>query len=184
MRPTVGIALSDGVDELDATAAFEVYTQSAAARAVPLAIGDTVRTRHGLILLTTSTREDPSLSRVIVPGAEDIDPRLQQWAKGQHLDVEPLRAGVPGKRAARPGGGGFTAALQNLAEHSGSGIASSTAKMIGYPTTGVNLHRGHTAPRTLLLALASLTLAVLVGLIPVWISRHRRRLPATSTAPA
>jgi putative intracellular protease/amidase len=50
-RPTVGIALNDGVDELDATAAFEVYTQSAAARTVALATQDTVRTRHGLVLL-------------------------------------------------------------------------------------------------------------------------------------
>lgn len=36
-RPTVGVGLVDGVGELDAAAAFEVYTQSAAARTVALA---------------------------------------------------------------------------------------------------------------------------------------------------
>jgi putative intracellular protease/amidase len=58
-RPTIGIALNDGVGELDATAAFEVYGQSAAARTVALATGDTVRTRHGLSLLTTPLSHAP-----------------------------------------------------------------------------------------------------------------------------
>ena len=82
-RPTVGIALNDGVGELDATAAFEVYGQSAAARTVALATGDTVRTRHGLVLLTTSYSHAPGLSRVVVPGArhpDAVDPRLRAWA--------------------------------------------------------------------------------------------------------
>ena len=68
-RPTIGIALRDGVGELDATAAFEVYGQSAAARTVAIATGDTVRTRHGLVLLTHRSRHAPGLSRVVVPGA-------------------------------------------------------------------------------------------------------------------
>jgi putative intracellular protease/amidase len=69
LRPTVGIALDDGVDELDATAAFEVYTESAAARTVALATGDRVRTRHRLTLLTTSTQDAASLSRIVVPAS-------------------------------------------------------------------------------------------------------------------
>ena len=125
-RPSVGIALADGVGELDATAAFEVYAQSAAARTVALAAGDTVRTRHGLVLLTTSYAHAPGLSRVVVPGAaspQAIDPRLRTWAHDQALTVEPLK-------------GGFTAALQNLADHTDGATASATAKMIGYPTDG------------------------------------------------
>jgi hypothetical protein len=62
-RPTVGIALREGVGELDATAAFEVYTQSAAARTVALATDDRARTQHALVLLTTRTREAASLGR-------------------------------------------------------------------------------------------------------------------------
>jgi putative intracellular protease/amidase len=176
-RQTVGIALNDGVDELDATAAFEVYTQSAAARTVALGTGDTVRTRHGLTLLTTNTRNAPSLSRVIVPGAGPVDARLQQWAVGRHLDVQPLRVAIAGDGADMRSGGGFTAALQNLTDHSDATTASSTAKMIGYPISDVDSQRGgHTAVRTILLALASLSLAVLVGRGPAWVGRRRRRL--------
>jgi putative intracellular protease/amidase len=176
-RPTVGIALNDGVDELDATAAFEVYTQSAAARTVALATQDTVRTRHGLVLLATSTRDAPSLSRIVVPGADKVDPQLQHWADSRHLDVEPLSVDADSTDDRRSGGG-FTAALQNLTDHSDAVTASSTAKMIGYPTTDLDLHRGNTAVRTVLLAIASLTLAVLVGLAPASIARRRRRRPA------
>jgi putative intracellular protease/amidase len=178
-RPTVGIALNDGVDELDATAAFEVYTQSAAARTVALATEDTVRTRHGLVLLATSTRDAPSLSRIVVPGADKVDPQLQHWADSRYLDVEPLSVD-PDSTDDRRSGGGFTAALQNLTDHSDAVTASSTAKMIGYPTTDLDLPRGNTALRTVLLTIASLTLAVFVGLAPASIARRRRRRAAGS----
>src|SRR4051812_3802305 len=174
-RPTVGIALDDGVDELDATAAFEVYTQSAAARTVAVATGDTVRTRHGLTLLTTSTHDAPSLSRILVPGVHDLDADLQQWADSRHVDVEPLKSDT-GEAGARPSGGGFAAALENLTDHSGATTGASTAKMIGYPTTGVDLEGGHhVATRAVLLVAVSLVVAVLVGRAPAFISRRRRR---------
>ena len=164
-RPSVGIALADGVGELDATAAFEVYAQSAAARTVALAAGDTVRTRHGLVLLTTSYAHAPGMSRVVVPGAaslEVIDPRLRTWAHDQSLTVEPLK-------------GGFTAALQNLADHTDGATATATAKMIGYPTVGLRLGNEHGAWRTVLLAVGALLVAVLVGLTPAFLVRRRRR---------
>jgi hypothetical protein len=44
-RPTVGIGLVDGVGEIDATAAFDIYAgNSSAARAVPVAAEDTITT--------------------------------------------------------------------------------------------------------------------------------------------
>ena len=158
-RPTVGIALTDGVGELDATAAFEVYTQSAAGRAVPVADGNTVRTEHGLTLLTTSTGNAPSLSWLVVPGTQNIDPAMRRWAESRDLDVEPLRAvgasdGSQGGHGIA-GGGGFAAALENLADHVGGTTERSTAKMIGYPTRVVDLDGGHTALRTGLLAAGS-----------------------------
>ena len=183
-RPTVGIALANGVDELDATAAFEVYTQSAAARTVPLAAGTSVRTRHGLVLLTTSVHEDPSLTRIVVPGVDDIDAGLRRWAASRHVDVESLKANPRYGDAGRSGGG-FTAALQNLTDHSGAVTASSTAKMIGYPTASIDLERGHDpAVRAVMLVAASLALAVLVGLAPAFISRRRRRVTSGAAATA
>jgi putative intracellular protease/amidase len=170
-RPNIGIALRDGVGELDATAAFEVYTQSAAAHTVALAAGDQVRTQHGLVLLTTSTRDAGSLSRIIVPGTAGVDPRLQQWADSRDVVVESLAADAGGGRS----GGGFVSALQNLTHHTDGVTASSTAKMIGYSTTDVELTRGHLRIRTALLAITSLALAILVGLTPAAIIRRRRR---------
>ena len=174
-RPTVGIALDDGVDELDATAAFEVYTQSAAARTVALSTGERVRTRHGLTLLTTSTHDAPSLSRIVVPGVHDIDTGLQRWAVSRHVEVEPLKSEMGDVGAGR-GGGGFAAALQNLTDHTGATTGASTAKMIGYPTTHVDLQGGHRSlTRAILLVAASLLLAVLVGRAPALTGRRRRR---------
>jgi putative intracellular protease/amidase len=176
-RPTVGIALADGVGELDATAAFEVYTQSAAAKTVSLAARDTVRTRHGLVLFTTSIDDHPSLSRIVVPGGADVDPQVRRWADDRGLEVETLRV-APSRGEDGATGGGFTAALQNLADHTNETTAASTAKMIGYPTTDLDMDGGNPPVRTLLLAVVGLALAVLVGRAPASIVGRRRRLAA------
>lgn len=52
-KPTVGLALGDGVDEIDAVAAVEVYSYSSAARVLPVGPGTSVRSAHGLVLGTT-----------------------------------------------------------------------------------------------------------------------------------
>ncbi|MEO8527552.1 MAG: DJ-1/PfpI family protein [Pseudolysinimonas sp.] len=52
VRPTVDIELSDGVDEIDAAALFEVYTYSQAALTRAVSETGVVHTRHGLMLLT------------------------------------------------------------------------------------------------------------------------------------
>ncbi len=75
------------------------------------------------------------------------------------------------------GGGGFAAALQNLADHTDAATATATAKMIGYPTTGLSLGTQHRSWRTVLLGLASLALAVLIGRCPAYLTRRRRRRP-------
>jgi putative intracellular protease/amidase len=176
-RPTVGIALTDGIGELDATAAFEVYTQSAAAKTVAVAAGDTVRTQHGLVLFTTGIDADPSLSRVVVPGSADVDQQVRRWADDRGVEVETLRI-APSRGEDAVSGGGFAAALQNLADHTNETTAASTAKMVGYPTTDLDMDGGHLPVRTVLLAVVALALAVLVGRAPASIVRRRRRLAA------
>jgi hypothetical protein len=185
-RPTVGIALNSGVGELDATAAFEVYSQSAAADTVAIAAGSTVRTRHGLVLLTTSFTTAPDLSRVVVPGAatpDDLDPGLRAWAGQQQITIEPL-TGPPAANGSA-GSGGFTAALKNLADHTDRATASSAAKMIGYPTPDVALGNQHQSWRPVLIGVISLAFCVLVGLTPaLLIRRRRRRRDQETDAPA
>ena len=158
---------------MDATAAFEVYSQSFAARAVPIAAGDTVHTRHGLVLLTTDIGDAPALSWMVAPGAatpDAIDPRLRAWAASKGLTIEPL-----GRRL----GGGFTAALQNLAVHTDAATTTATAKMIGYPSTRLDIDGRRPSVRPVLLAIAALALAILIGQAPVRLAR-RRRQPADS----
>ncbi len=178
-RPTVGVALRDGVGELDATAAFEVYGQSAAARTVALAAGDTVRTRHGLVLLTTSYTHASGLSRVVVPGAasqKDVDPRLRAWAHDAHLVVESLVVHDGRDHRAE---GGFNAALENLADQTDAATAEATAKMIGYPIADEGLGPQHRSWRAPLLTLVAVALAILIGMTPVRLIRRRRRLRAS-----
>jgi putative intracellular protease/amidase len=176
-RPTVGIVLREGVGELDATAAFEVYSQSAAAHTVALARHHTIRTQHGLVLLTTRLADAPDLSRVLLPGANTpgaIDPQLRAWAGNRGVSVEPLAA-RSGSDGSSSGGGGFSAALQNLADHSNGATTTATAKMIGYPTVDLDLGNDRWPWRPVLLAIAGLALAVLAALAPVALARRRRR---------
>jgi hypothetical protein len=63
-KPTLALALSDGVNEIDAVAPVEVYSYSSAARIVPVASGTSVTTAHGLVVSTTP-RDDASVNRTI-----------------------------------------------------------------------------------------------------------------------
>jgi hypothetical protein len=151
-----------------------VYGQSAAARTVALATGDTVRTRHGLSLLTTPLSHAPRPSRLVVPGGNApgaIDRGLRAWADNRGLTVEPLE-GRAARDGSRVGGGGFSAALQNLAEHTDPAATSATAKMVGYPVADLSLAGRHRSWRPVLLGLASLALAGLVGLAPARLVRR------------
>ncbi|MBV9831661.1 MAG: DJ-1/PfpI family protein, partial [Marmoricola sp.] len=164
-RPTLGIYLRDGVDELDTTAAFEVYSQSAAARTVALANGGSVRTRHGLQLLTTSLTRAPHLARVVIPDAdtEPLVPRVRRWAHDRALTPQQWTGrSHDGAKV----GSGFATALEDLAAHTDGATASTTAKMIGYPTTDLELGPQHRSFRGLLLALLALIVAVLIGTAP------------------
>ena len=114
-RPTVGIALRDGVDELDATAAFEVYAQSAAARTVALATGETCPHASRPGAAHHQLRGCPALSRVVVPGAGAIEPGLHPLAARQRPSSNPSPAGDSAY------GGGFASALENLAKHTDAG---------------------------------------------------------------
>jgi transcriptional regulator GlxA family with amidase domain len=68
-RPTVGVRLGDGVDELSTAAVFDAYeSQSFATRTVAVSPGgEPVTSAHGLTFVPRSTPDDPSLDRAIVP---------------------------------------------------------------------------------------------------------------------
>jgi transcriptional regulator GlxA family with amidase domain len=173
LRPTVGVGLVDGVGELEVAAPFEVYASSFAARTVPIAGEATVRTRHGLRLVATSTDAiAPDVDRLIVPGAhttDEVDSRLLGWAADRGLKVELPNGG----RAA--GQFSYDAMLADLASHSDQTTARVTAKSIEYPTEQLELAgAGWPWRPTALLALTA-TVAIGIGLGPAAATRRDRR---------
>jgi putative intracellular protease/amidase len=103
-QPTYGLMLSDGVDEIGVAAVAELYGGAAfLAHMVPVADGDSIRTAHGLTLLTTSRSQAPRFDREITPG-------------GQAL-----------------GESAFEPVLRDLAQMAGEHVARTAAKYIEYP---------------------------------------------------
>jgi len=103
-QPTYGLALTEGVDEIGVAAAAELYGGAAfLAHVVPVADGGSVRTAHGLTLLTTPRDGAGRLDRVIVPGGR-----------------------APGESA-------FDPVLRDIARQAGEPVACTAAKYIEYP---------------------------------------------------
>ncbi|WP_068929006.1 DJ-1/PfpI family protein [Planobispora rosea] len=137
-RPSLGVGLVEGVGETDAAAAFEIYSgTSFAARAVPVAAGHTVRTRHGMILVAEPAGAATTpVDRLVVPGARnpgEAGPELTAWAAGRGLTVElPHRDRAPGESA-------FDPVLRDLAVRADRATAVATAKFTEYPAAHLTL---------------------------------------------
>jgi transcriptional regulator GlxA family with amidase domain len=179
-RPTLGVALADGVGEIDVASAFEVYSVSYAARTLAIATGGIVTTEHGVVLATLPATDAPALDRVVLPAATAGTAgaaQLRDWADQQGLPVDTMR----GARA----DDGFDAALEYLSATAGHATAVSAAKMIDYPTADLDLGDGTAGPRVPLLALLGLVVAAAVGFLPtVTRGALRRRRTAGTLAPS
>lgn len=164
-RPTLGIALADGVGEVDLASAFEVYDVSYAARPVPLSASGTITTKHGLVLHTNTIADSPAPSRLAVPGADPaaLDPAIKAWAERTRVPVDLVHASAPG----------FDGALEYLASTAGHGTAVSAGKMIDYPTAHLRLD-GHTGARTPALLALGFALATAAAAVPVLVRRAKR----------
>lgn len=165
-RPTVGVALNDGVGEMDLASVFEVYDVSYAARAVPISVSGTITTKHGLILRTNTLTDTPTPTRLAVPGpagTAGLDPRVQAWGAERHVPVDAVHVTAPG----------FDGALQYLASRAGHPTAVSAGKMIDYPTSHLRLD-GHPGPRVPALVALALALSATASAVPTLLGRARR----------
>ncbi|MGW1175355.1 DJ-1/PfpI family protein [Kitasatospora sp. NPDC002543] len=184
LRPTTAIGLVDGVEEIDAAAAVEGYGGvSFADRTVVVGSGDTVTTRHGLVLVTRpATGDAHGADRLVVPGVEDasgVGAALGDWARRNGLTVE-----LPGG-GRRSGEFGFDPVLRDLAEHSDRRTALATAKFSEYPSAHLALAGASWPWRPTLLAAAAVVLSAMAGLAPTAVRRavrrwRRPRLPAAA----
>ncbi|MFF0223209.1 DJ-1/PfpI family protein [Streptomyces sp. NPDC004629] len=176
LRPTTAIGLVDGVEEIDAAAAFEGYGGvSFATRTMVIGARDTVTTRHGLVLVTRPAKGDAhGADRFVVPGVKDasgIGTALRGWARRNGLTAELPDGGR------RPGEFGFDPVLRDLAEHSDRRTELTTAKFSEYPSAHLELTGASWPWRSTLLAAATLILSIGVGLTPAAIRRTVRRRP-------
>jgi hypothetical protein len=108
-RPIIGIALTDGIGEIDVAGTFEVYSVSYAARAVPISTKGAVTTEHGMVLLANTPEDAPSLTRMAVPGSggtASVDPHLREWSERHNVPADAVQ-----KADVRPA---FDAALEYL----------------------------------------------------------------------
>lgn len=179
LRPTTAIGLVDGVEEIDAAAAFEGYGGvSFATRTVVIGAGDTVTTRHGLVLVTRPAQGGAhGADRFVVPGVKDtsgVGSALHGWARRNGLTAELPDGGR------RSGEFGFDPVLRDLAEHSDRRTALVTAKFSEYPSAHLE-PRGASWPwRPTVLAAAAVVLSVGVGLAPTAVRRTLRRRRPTA----
>jgi hypothetical protein len=180
-RPTLGVALHDGVGEIDVASSFEVFDVSYAARPVPLSATGTVVSEHGMVLHTNTVTDTPTPTRLAIAGAggsADLDPTLRAWADGHHVPVDAVH-----ELGAAPG---FDGALEYLSSRAGRATAVSAAKMIDYPTTRLRLADTGGGVRIPALLALGLALAALAAALPGRLrrtrpSRRREQLHPTGT---
>ena len=187
-RPTIGVAIGEGVGEIQVASILDAYTgQSFAADTVTVASErGTVRSAHDLNLVPRYGLDDaPVLDRLIALGDASVDPVTGTWAKARGLDLEPLPMDGAERFA-------FDAALSDMAKRINVPSAQFAAKALEWPTVpaypGDGLHlSGPGWPWALALrptALGLLGLFLAVGLDRSLVARrHRAKSSAVNSAP-
>src|SRR4051812_43801941 len=170
-RPTVGVALTDGISEIDVASTFEVYAASYAARAVPVATNGAITTQNGMVLLANTPEDAPSLTRMAVPGSggvPSVDPHLREWSARHNVPVDAVQPGevLPA----------FDAALKYLSTQTGRMTAVSAAKMMDYPVGELRL-ADRSGSRIPLLLTLGLGMTACAAASPAAARRLRRLSP-------
>jgi transcriptional regulator GlxA family with amidase domain len=125
--PTVGVALTDGVGEIELASVFNSQARSLATRTLAVTDdGGPVRSRHGLTFLPRADLAGaaPRLDRLIVPGGRAMAPV----------------AGGPEPEYVHVGGGfAFDATVTDLARSTDTATARWVAKVLELPADGLPL---------------------------------------------
>jgi putative intracellular protease/amidase len=164
-KPMLGVALYDGVNELELASILDTYPTAGVTNAITLANErKPFTTKHGLTIVPRSDfASAPKLNRLIVPGVQPtVSEGLETFAKERGLAVEIPHVTFVGTDAAYP----FDAALSDLAEHENKAIAITASLGLEYPIDHLKLE-GKSFPFYLLLRFLGLGVAgvmVAVGL--------------------
>lgn len=167
---TVGVAVSEGVGELELASAFGPYAEIRSART--LAIGPpVVRSKHGLTFLPRAGLDAVgSTDRLLVPGA------AAAASHPRELDLAAEQSGVPVAYLHDQPGFAFDPALRLLATTTDEPTARWAAKILEYSPTDLTLSGSPLRWSDLLspLALGVAGVAVVVG-VTILIRRRRAR---------
>lgn len=175
LRPTYGVGVMDGVNEIDVAAAFELYSATASAtRTVPVSSAPVVTTRHGVRLLAHPAGDGlPRLDRLVVPGVNSftqVDPMLRLWATNRGIHIE--------LSGYAPDDFGFDPILRDLAAGTDLATARTTAKLADYPVSHLDLEGAAWPWRPTLLLLLALAVSFGAALTPGMLYRRRKRRAA------
>jgi transcriptional regulator GlxA family with amidase domain len=161
-RTQLGVALYDGVGEIDVASIVDLYPRTHASTIQPVAAREgVVTTRHGLHLLARHGLDsDPPLDRIVVPG--DVPPgvtaALAGWAGPRGVAVDHPHREEPGRFP-------VDAVLLDIGRQETRAAAALVARGIEYPVEVTALAGGRWPDalllRPLLLALLGLAAAEL-----------------------
>jgi hypothetical protein len=166
-RPTVGIGLTEGVSEVDAAAAFEIYAGNFSRPRGP----DRRRGHHhhppGQLLGRGRPQRAPH-DRLAFPAAKRRGrPWFARWAADQGLGTATARRAA-GRRVQ------LDPLLRDLAAHSDKATARSTAKNTEYPAGHLQLAGRRWPWRPTILFALTIAAAIGLALLP---AAARRYLP-------
>lgn len=127
-RPTWAVALTAQTDEIDAAAAFEVYSGSSfAASLIPVATDPVIRMKHGMTLVAATPEQlSDRIDRLVVPGT--IGPATEpliEWGRSNRI---PTFMPQP-----EDGESAFGPLVRDLARVSDARTAATLAKYIEFP---------------------------------------------------
>ncbi len=195
-KPSIGVALTDGVGEIELASVIDVYPGPAFTATVTTLAADgprrTVTSQHGLTFLARHGLDDaPVADRILVPGrraASSPPAALSTWAQRHEIRPEYVHGGT-GDRFP------FDTTLSDLGAHENADVARFSAKALEYPVDGLNLGNRRWPASVVLapLAVGLLGLALVIGLdrgLTRLLGRRRRRSTAsprssnTPTTPA
>ena len=164
-RYAVGVALYDGVSEIDLAAIVDVYPRTHASVVETIATTGIVTTRHGLHLVPRHDIDDaPPLDRLLVPGDPGAEAaELLGWAEASATPVRFVHDGD---------GFAIDAALADLADTETRAAAVNVARGIEYPIDATLLPGGRSWPHAL--ALRPLAMGLLGPLAAAAVARIRR----------
>jgi putative intracellular protease/amidase len=172
-RTKLGVALYDGVGELDVASIVDLHPRTLASTIHPIgATPGVITTRHGLHLTPRHhLAEAPDVDRLLVPGSPPaqvarqlVDPAIDLLPPFERIHADPDTFAID-------------AALADIARHDSRAAARLVATGIEYPAD-LTSHTGRRWPTDLLLRPLALSLLGLLTAATISRRRHRQEVAA------